>query len=88
MTPERIEQWRQVWAAESNSIAPEIRQAADEKRELCELALDGLRFRAWCEGASYAPGELASLLAHAIKPEAYRAAIDQFIVNRAKRKAA
>lgn len=87
MTPERIEAWRQAWATVDSDV-PELRRAADEKRELCELALDGLRFRIWCEGASSfsKPGicELAKLLTYCHTPQQYRDAIDQFIIMRHK----
>jgi hypothetical protein len=58
--------------------------------ELCELALDGLRFRVWCEGASdmtsgVGVGRLAVLLCECQTPQDYRAAIDRFIVERARR---
>ena len=57
--------------------------------ELCELALDGLRFRVWCEAASPHGSDsvirMARLLANATTPMMYREAIDRFIVERAKR---
>lgn len=79
LTPEQIEQIRQHGLA-----------AADTLPLLCELALDGLRFRVWCEGASDTVSDvgisrLAKLLANCLKPQQYRAAIDQFIVERVKR---
>lgn len=65
------------------------RYGADQA--LCELALDGLRFRAWCEGASTFsnPGvsALAKLLANCTKPQDYREAIDRFLVMKTKRAA-
>ncbi len=54
--------------------------------ELCELALDGLRFRIWIEGASHGGDiiRLAKLLTDCVQPEHYRAAIDRFIIEKAK----
>jgi hypothetical protein len=88
MKPERIEEWRKLYAMDLDSPIPALREAAIEKMELLELALDGLRFRAWCEGASTfsKPGilELATLLAKCNTPLMYREAIDKFLVMRAK----
>jgi hypothetical protein len=89
LTPEQIEEWRKFYQSKFDSApVPQLQQAALEQIQLCELALDGLRFRVWCEGASTfnAPGicELATLLAKCNTPLMYREAIDKFIVMRAK----
>ena len=79
MKPDEIEQWRVTLAHTFAGCGTE---------QLCELALDGLRFRAWCEGASdttWGVLRLAKLLAKCIKPQEYREAVDKFIVERAKR---
>jgi hypothetical protein len=73
MTPELIEACR---------IDPTT--AMIHRQELTELALDGLRFRIWCECASTQPGLLAGLIARCGSPLEYRAAIDQFIIQRRK----
>lgn len=92
MNPERIEEWRKLYMLDLDSPIPALREAAIERLELLELALDGLRFRAWCEGASTfsKPGicELAKLLTYCTTPLMYREAIDKFIVMRAKKSAA
>lgn len=76
LTPEMIEACR---------INPTL--AMNHRQQLTELALDGLRFRAWCAGASPGGGvgALAQLLAKCITPQAYREAIDKFIVMKARR---
>lgn len=77
LTPEMIEACR---------MNPTLAMVSRQK--LAELALDGLRFRAWCEGASSfgSPGitDLAKLLANCTTPMMYREAIDKFIVMREK----
>lgn len=81
MTPEQVEDQRKLL----REVLPE-----NVANELCELALDGLRFRVWCEGASNrtAPGigRLAQLLAKCITPQMYREAIDKFIVEGIRRR--
>jgi hypothetical protein len=75
MTPEMIEACR---------INPTL--AMVDRQRLTELALDGLRFRAWCEGASTfgRPGicDIARLLAECTTAQDYREAIDKFIILR------
>lgn len=65
MTPERIEEFRK----------------ASGEDGLCELALDGLRFRAWINGIADLATicEVAKAIAYARTPNQYRTAIDGLI---------
>lgn len=76
VTPQRIEELRcELLAANGDNIVDE------ESNALCELALDGLRFRKWIELASTRPGLVASTLAPCTIPKDYRRAIDKLIVE-------
>ncbi len=77
MTPQEIESWRRTLVHDF---------PLEDMNGLCELALDGLRFRAWCNGATPGGGvsTMAKLLANCTTPQMYREAIDKFIVARAK----
>jgi hypothetical protein len=88
LTPSEIDEWRKIWMQDVDSHVPALRDAAMQRLQLCELALDGLRFRVWCEGATPGGGicTMASLLAKCVTPQMYREAIDKFIVMRAQGK--
>lgn len=70
MTPQEIERFRQTLREHYST---------DIVNSLCELALDGLKFRFWCEGATHTPGRLASALANCVTVDQYRRAIDKLI---------
>lgn len=76
-------------AAEIEDQRKQLREVLPENvaNELCELALDGLRFQFWIEAAS-GPGicGLAKGIANCITPNQYRTAIDKLIVEKARRK--
>lgn len=76
-------------AAEIEDQRKQLREVLPENvaNELCELALDGLRFRFWIEMAS-GPGivRLAKAIARYITPNQYRTAIDGLIVEEARRR--
>lgn len=62
----------------------ELRKAGYDP-ELCELALDGLRFQMWIKLAASRPATVAVEIAKCITPNQYRAAIDRLIVEEARR---
>jgi hypothetical protein len=76
VTPEDIERARLALSERGFS----------DVNQLCELALDGLRFRAWIEGASYEPAGVARALAYCLSPQDYRTAIDGIIVANIRRR--
>ena len=51
----------------------------DLANRLCELALDGLKFRAWCEGATRTPARFATGLAGCLTVKDYRTAIERLM---------
>lgn len=86
LTPAQIDGYVTMWLKDLDSPVQAIRQSTVEKLLLCELALDGLRFRIWCQGACAGHGVtlLARLLAKCGSVHEYREAIDKFIVERAR----
>lgn len=86
MNASEIERARQLLATYvPGSGSEEHRIDGDKLRELCELALDGLRFQMCIKLASERPASVAVEIAKCITPNQYRAAIDRLIVEEARR---
>lgn len=43
--PDEIKAWRELWAKDVSSQVAEIRRAAFQKLVMCDLALDGIKYR-------------------------------------------
>lgn len=74
MTPADIEQTRK-WLSSGGALKSDTSQA------LCELALDGLKFRAWANGASSKPSVVAVALAPCSTLHDFRLAIERLLAD-------
>lgn len=72
MSPQEIEEQRKLL---KEVLPPSVANG------LCELALDGLKFRGWVDGASRCPSIVATALAHCTKPEQYRKVLEDLLAS-------
>lgn len=79
LRPEAIEALRKGFIEFSNYQA--FSPSDEEINLLCELALDGLRFRMWIAGAVTCPSALVRALSLCTTPAEYRKAIDGLIAS-------